>query len=59
MNARPQEFLRSFDPADRSAQLFPEFTDILWCSIGQVFFGLRPNEFVGIELRGIGMCQWK
>ena len=52
-DARPQQPLGSFNSPNRATQRCPQFENVLRRTVGQIFLGLRPNEFVRVELGSV------
>jgi len=42
------------DVSKRSAKATTQRGDVVWATIGETPFGVSPDGFVGVELRGIG-----
>jgi len=54
MDASPKAALGPADVSKRAAQMTTDHGKVVWPSVGETPFGVSPDGFVGVELRGIG-----
>ena len=54
MDAPPKASLRSFEVAKRAVKVTTHRGDVVRATVGETPFGVGPDGFVGIELRGVG-----
>ena len=56
MDASAKATLGPLDVSKRAAKMTTHRCDVVWATIGETAFGVGPDGFVGVELRGVG---WK
>ncbi len=54
MDASAKAALGSFDVSKRSAKVTTHRDDVVGATVGETPFGVGPDGFVGVELRGVG-----
>ncbi len=54
VDASPKPAGRSLDVSKCAAKATPQRGDVVWATVGETPFGVGPDGFVGVELRGIG-----
>ncbi len=54
MDAPPKPALGSLDVSKRAAKVTTHHGDVVGATVGETPFGVGPDGFVGVELRGVG-----
>ena len=57
MDASPKAALGSLDVSQRAAKVAMHHGDVIGATVGEAPFGVGPDGFIGIELRGVGRKQ--
>ena len=57
MNPSPEAALGSLDVSQRAAKVAMHHGDVIGATVGEAPFGVGPDGFIGIELRGVGRKQ--
>ena len=59
VDAPPKAALRSLDVSKRAAKVTTHRGDVVGAAVGETPFGVGPDGFVGIELRGVGRQEFE
>ncbi len=54
VDAPPKASLRPLDVSKRAAKVTTHHGDVVGATVGEAPFGVGPDGFVGVELRGVG-----
>ncbi len=54
MDASPKAARGPFDVSKCAAKMATQGGDVIGATVGETPFGVGPDRFVGVELRGIG-----
>ena len=57
VDASPEAALRSLDVSQRAAKVAMHDGEVIGATVGEAPFGVGPDRFIGIELRGVGRKQ--
>ncbi len=59
MDASSKAALGPLDVSQRAAKLTTHYGDVVGATVGETPFGVGPDGFVGIELRGVGRKEFE
>jgi len=59
MDASSKAALGSLDVSKRAAKMTTHGADVVWATVGETPFGVGPDGFVGVELRGVGRQEFE
>ncbi len=59
VDAPPKPALGSLDVSKRAAKTTTQRGDVVRATVGETPFGVGPDGFVGVELRGIGRKEFE
>ena len=57
VDASPEAALGSLEVSQRAAKVAMHHGDVVGATVGEAPFGVGPDGFIGIELRGVGRKQ--
>ncbi len=57
MDASSEAALGPLDASERAAKMTTQGGDVVGATVGETPFGVGPDGFVGVELRGVGRKQ--
>ena len=59
VDAPPKAALGPLDVSKRAAKATTQRGDVVWATVGETPFGVGPDGFVGVELRGVGRKEFE
>ncbi len=59
MDASSKAALGPLDVSKRAAKMTTHGGDVVWATVGETPFGVGPDGFVGVELRGVGRKEFE